>query len=504
MPVTIPVAKHGAREYHSGWKGSSSRDVLNKVIGRNAWEIRGLIESSLSDARVASSQISPCNNGLVRAAFLAYIDHHHLIIRPEDIWFAVLGQFSYYVNEHAEELRHSFVSRKGKKGLILKQEFPGGDIDYGSMCKNMTDLIDQNIVDPELRSWILPSFTTTTNTDQVVASVLMMGMMQKYFEYIFNPVTCGIPTITLLGEKSDYEDILRRIEKLTEYGKEPTRFAELLRPILKYCIATFSCSAASPDAAVVDFWSRIVHYSSGSGFDSLSGWITAFSFWDEDGKCMAYEYFWDNKLTPTTEPGHLPPAEEMIRMYHEVDPDEVPAGFVTVPVTLIINNDPPIDTKLLAGSVGFEVTTARQRFQPSSLTPGSEGMTLISLANEDKKSSTKATSFLSSLRRKVLSSCSGGKNTSSGAARNSGPIPSPEVVQGPQTSIQNQPGESAEDTQLNTLQPVSAWWMYEKVVDVKSIMTGQEFLHKKKTEEWTGSSTMHISSSGVASVEHDN
>lgn len=49
-------------------------------------------------------------NGLILTTFLssavkAYSYHHHLVLRPEDVWFSILVQLNVYINEHAEELR---------------------------------------------------------------------------------------------------------------------------------------------------------------------------------------------------------------------------------------------------------------------------------------------------------------------------------------------------------------------------------------------------------------
>jgi Domain of unknown function (DUF4419) len=43
------------------------------------------------------------------------------------------------------------------------------------MARQMTKLIDENIVDPTLRDWILPDFSTTTVTDSTVSAIIMMG-----------------------------------------------------------------------------------------------------------------------------------------------------------------------------------------------------------------------------------------------------------------------------------------------------------------------------------------
>jgi hypothetical protein len=58
-------------------------------------------------------------NGFVYAATRAYNGHHHLILRPDDIWLSIMTQFSFYINARAEEFRDKFVSFDGKKELTV-------------------------------------------------------------------------------------------------------------------------------------------------------------------------------------------------------------------------------------------------------------------------------------------------------------------------------------------------------------------------------------------------
>ncbi len=100
---------------------------------------------------------------------------------------------------------------------------------------------------------------------------------------------CGIPSITLLGTREDYEDIHTRLDKFEGFGDEPRVFAALLRPIIREFIEAFyfNDSNGNPDATPLnpEFWGRICHYKTGdSGPDYLSGWATAFCVWDDDGK----------------------------------------------------------------------------------------------------------------------------------------------------------------------------------------------------------------------------
>jgi len=226
-------------------------------------------------------------NGLVHTIIEAYNLHHSLVLRPDDIWLCILTQFNLFVNGEgrAEQLRSVFVAHEGKKELVIMGGGSRYTADYGDMAKRMTGLIEGNIVDPTLRTWIIPSFTTTSDTDVVVASVVMMATLQAYFDYRFC-LMCGIPHVTLLGEKDDWEQIVRRIEKLKEYGPETTAWYRLLKPVVTRFARAFDEGVAD-SADNRDFWNRVAHrQGGGSGPTYLSGWITAFCAFDDKGKWL--------------------------------------------------------------------------------------------------------------------------------------------------------------------------------------------------------------------------
>jgi hypothetical protein len=222
----------------------------------------------------------PATEGLVSSIAEAYNNHRALILRPDDVWLAILGQFHLYVNAHAEELRQHFVAHEGKQKVVVKANGCRYSVDFGVLAHQMTKAMDEFIVDPSLRNWVLPKFSTTTHTDTVVASVVMMATLKAYFEYTIM-LCCGIPQVTLEGEKKDWEEILHRAAKLTEYGEETTGWFTKLQPVLTRFVRAFD----DPNSAEnLDFWQRVMHYDGGSGPTWLSGWITAFCFFDNDGK----------------------------------------------------------------------------------------------------------------------------------------------------------------------------------------------------------------------------
>lgn len=105
----------------------------------------------------------------------SYCEHRALAIRPDDVWLAIVTQLSFFVNGNAEQLRKQFVSHEDKKNLKIFALGSRYTVYFGFMARQMTKLIDENIVDPTLRDWILPDFSTTTVTDSTVSAIIMMG-----------------------------------------------------------------------------------------------------------------------------------------------------------------------------------------------------------------------------------------------------------------------------------------------------------------------------------------
>ncbi|KAF9772126.1 hypothetical protein IL306_010184 [Fusarium sp. DS 682] len=345
MPVTIAIPNR----HVSPWRQRKANTTAKLLQEANAEEARGckqIIQSSYSmNGSLQENHVSASRNGLVWSSFHAYSDHHHLTIRPEDVWFAIVTQISSYINNNAEKMREYFVSHKGQKELAVIGMGTLHTADYGDLSQRMTLEIAKNIKDPGLREWVLPSFSTTTDNDRIIGSVLLMGALQKYFSYGFG-LLCGIPSVTLLGEVTDYEDILTRIDKLEEMGEEPTHFAKLLRPILQNMILSFT-QPSSP--AVQTFWDQIADMKSMSGSDEMTGWITAFCYWDDDGKVH--------------NPGRGSCTLEGV-LYPCVETSDIPSGFVTVPVK-VDDNGVLHDCKMLAGSVGIQALPGLEGYVPA-------------------------------------------------------------------------------------------------------------------------------------------
>jgi Domain of unknown function (DUF4419) len=373
MPVTVWPAHHPGRLWENASPAAhTALDLLEKANPSCYQDCKELLQSSFNKID-AESPICAKRNGFVFAAIDAYNQHLHLKIRPEDVWFCILSQLSAYINKNAEELRTFFVHHQGQKELVVKSNGNRFTAPIDWMAREMSNKIGENMIDPELRDWVIPQFSTTTLTDQVVASVIFMGAMQNYFSYRFE-LSCGIPSVTLLGTRADWEVILERLEKIPRLGEEPTQFYELLKPVAKRFIQTFDVPGTSE---VRDFWHRIAHqHSGGSGPTYLSGWITAFCFWDVDGKSLRARF---GTGPPPIMRGAGPNSCLSLdgAAYHHLNTNDIPTGQASVPVVLD-DNGQIFDTMLVAGSVGYQVSSsgepAEMHRQPWVLTRAGEGM----------------------------------------------------------------------------------------------------------------------------------
>ncbi|EIW55108.1 uncharacterized protein TRAVEDRAFT_172771 [Trametes versicolor FP-101664 SS1] len=358
MPVTFAVSPVAPCEIRTH-RNQPPVQILQQACNPPPNDMAALLQCSIGkDEHLA---LCPDNNGFVHAVMNAYATHHHLVIRPDDVWIAILTQLNFYVNAHAEELRAYFVAHEGTRRLLVEDVGTRHSVDFGRLARAMTREIHKNVVDSTLAEWILPDFTTTTIKDSTICSVLMMSTLKAYFEY-FMGITCGIPTVTLEGTKADWERIVKRLERLYELGDEPSAWANMLYPILRRFVSAFD---GKPDTA---FWKHVVYRQEEyCGQDDLNGWLTAFCVWTKEGTWKA------GPLDPLLAIPRPDPAALTARLfsgdfsasytldgvpYFTIDVGSIPAGYAEVDVT-VVDNGQPFPCKMIAGHLAT-VATAKE------------------------------------------------------------------------------------------------------------------------------------------------
>jgi len=428
MPVTINTNRAVAAAWKQTPRAASADELFQKSCSDAGAERRkGIVQSSFGGKTLQERAISPSANGFVYSMLYGYSHHHHVTIRPEDVWFAILVQLNFYINAHAEELRSVFVAHEGQEALKVVRIGDRYTVDFGEMAEEMTHLMQEKIVDPDLREWFAPDFTTTTDSDRVIGAVLMMGGLQSYFTYSFG-CTCGFPSITLLGEKDDWERIAARLDKMDTFGDEAAHVATLLRPILKRFAASFD-DPANP--AIHDFWNRAIDRHQGSGIDYISGWMTAFCFWDSKGRPL---------YAKRTARGWLE-MELDGAVYCAVKTKAIPVGYASVPVT-VDDNGSVLWTRMVAGSVGIQAmasgTTPQATRPRGSISSRDYGFPVDEdFSSEDEEEEGLNTPTSSALAaRSDVGDAAGWSSMLTTKSANEGPL-------------------------LDSIQPVSGWWMYE-------------------------------------------
>ncbi|KAJ3068229.1 hypothetical protein HDU98_008613 [Podochytrium sp. JEL0797] len=284
----------------------------------------------------------PSSNGFLDAVIRAYNHHHNLVLRPDDIWIAIMLQFSRFVNANAETLRTQFVSHEGQKELQVSTPGTLLSVDYGHLSNEMAKLLRQHITDAQVCDWVTPDFSTTTDNDRIVGSVVLMTAMQKYFTYKYS-ICCGIPNVTILGTVDDWTTIRTRVAKLAEYGPECTKWSAMLSGIVDEFVTVVA--EGKPVPSNLDYWQRICHYTNtGSGSSYISGWISAFAVFTEKGEWQGDE------LSVSTWTGMTIDGFK----YPVVKTADIPAGYATVDVSV---NDNGVEYKcaMFVGHTGYDV-----------------------------------------------------------------------------------------------------------------------------------------------------
>eukprot|EP01132_Coremiostelium_polycephalum_P002203 gene2203-2717_t len=342
------------------------RAVKTNTEGEKPEKERTIVASSPNIPKESATVAEFGRNSFILSAVEAYNRHHHWVVKPDDVWMAIIVQFSNYVNANSEKLRTKFVDFEGKRTLKVNSNGTLFTAPYDQMALSMTDQIAKNIKDETVRTWALPDFTTTNFTDKVVGAVALMATMKQYFNYEFH-LLCGLPRVTLLGTVEDWNNIKARVQRLLEFGIEGDnkmkKWVDLLSPIIDQFIQTAS---GKPDAT---WWNKIVNnISGGSGPSYITGWITAFCVFNDKG-----EWIGDNNSVQTMSRGHK---TEWIF----VDNSSIPTGYVSVPIK-INDNGVEYQTEMYAGAMAANIPSD----SPSTIKPQLDWCLFLVDEEEDKK-----------------------------------------------------------------------------------------------------------------------
>jgi hypothetical protein len=226
-------------------------------------------------------------NGFVAAAHYAFMDHHTLVLSPDDVWLCIAQGFALHVDQNAEDLRKRLVAHEGKVEIIVyRDEFIKGspDNDWQGCFSEFSDMIRGHV--GSICDLLVADFSTTGPIEKAASEIVLMAAMRHYFDCTV-VTRCGIPRITLLGTVEDWRAIRNRIESLAEFDLE--WWVRVLRPVLDEFVRS---AEGNPDR---QFWKSFYKYNGGSGGPFISGWINAFFPYLEDEKASGEPVLLRNK-----------------------------------------------------------------------------------------------------------------------------------------------------------------------------------------------------------------
>lgn len=235
------------------------------------------------------------DNGFLGTIDTAYNQHHDLVLRPDDIWLAVLNQVIALVSKNSEAFRATFVTHEGKENVRVTVESVN---DVDEFVSKVTSTVNDMLSTDDMKQWAVPDFSTTTDSDKMVFGIAMLSTLKEYFALEMHNL-CRAPSIRILGTVEDWKDLRGRIERLTDYISDevvndirynekwrlcPVDFPSKWKAMLLDIVDNFiQCYEGDPN---YDFFGKIYHYekNNGSGIPGyITGWLSVFSLINQNG-----------------------------------------------------------------------------------------------------------------------------------------------------------------------------------------------------------------------------
>jgi len=266
------------------------------------------------------------NNGLIQTIQECYDNHRPLILTPDIIWLAICQGVSIHMNEHYDSLKNVvFIKNKPDK-IIIRND----SLEYSA--KHWKNLIGsfsketKKYTNDDFYSFFVSEFTTTTAIEQTAYQITLLESYKKAFEYI-GETGCGIPSITLEGEKADWQTILKKLEMLNKIGL--SNWAVNLKPIIQEFIN------ASDGKYKKEFWENIYKNANEYNAFYVSGWVVKFFPYI---KSLETEGVYDAKRGETKVGENFKPNkffEGDTYLLSTLSTDNFPSGLAKIPVTII-------------------------------------------------------------------------------------------------------------------------------------------------------------------------
>jgi len=246
-----------------------------------------------AESKMPANLVMAGADAFIRTCLTAFARHLPLALKPDHVWALIAYGFARHVDKNAQNLRTKLVSHEGKKRLLVVVDnfiMSGGVKGKGTdaalwerdVFPNFSDQIKAQIGE-ENHAAIVGEFSTSDCVSKAANEIVLMSALKNYFSYGMM-TGCGIPEISLLGTRDDWESLRSKTEKLG--ALMVPEFAETwlgyLLPVLDEFINSYNGKVNH------SFWQSMVKLRTtggGSGsYDFISGWVQIFYPYLASGK----------------------------------------------------------------------------------------------------------------------------------------------------------------------------------------------------------------------------
>ncbi|KAL3589491.1 hypothetical protein FPOAC2_11659 [Fusarium poae] len=292
------------------------------------------VQTSLCVSAPDKTTMTGSENGLVWSACRAYNEGKHLIIRPDDVWLAILQNIGRYTLPLTDEC---LLEAKFDIPTLSEKDFRIPS----TLAEEMKYFVNRKCLSNEHTSSLIPDFSTTYPEDITAACVMLLGgELKEKFLGDCRFKKGGIPVVTLSGSVLDWANLLSKLKYFKDEGEEVQFFIKKIRPVL----SLLQYAAREPDSpAAHEFIGAMVRRTPPNGEDDhlVTGWITAFCHVNPEHQSrqsdMERHELSDQAVGPEV-PENKDTSEEddEKRIFHQtINLSDIPPGIARLPVRLM-------------------------------------------------------------------------------------------------------------------------------------------------------------------------
>lgn len=308
---------------------TTARAAIEKVLG-------GTVESCSNPDDLV---VEPYGfHTLFETVHRAFDEHRPLILRPDDIWLVISQGLAACVNADPEKYRAAFVSHEGKAEIRIRRDsFVMGEFgnDWRGCFPEFSARIREHIGEAN-HSLMLSAFSTTGDIERAASEVVLMDVVQSYFEYVVE-TRCGIPTITLEGTLEDWAKVVEKTKALSKFGGLDWWLDRVVPVVQEFADA----AAGNPN---LEFWQNIYKGAEHSGSLSAGGELL---------KLLPFVKDYSGKQVPNP----------ILQGDEEISTSDMPQALSCVPFVWDYYGQ-TFDYQFIAGHVGIDVNQETGALSP--------------------------------------------------------------------------------------------------------------------------------------------